>query len=406
MLLRNLAIIMTLCLVPWCDEGQALESGGSQSAPPAERAAQGLARERERLLRYWTENYQPPRDYVVAKFREKKWIVLGEYHRVKHDVELVSSLIPELHEKTSVRRLALEFLCRDRTGEANALVTAKELERHRVLEFFRLQFPAWSYEEYVDILETTWESNQMRSAERGPFLLVGLHPCPDRELMHYGTDSAAIERERIKQERYDEIMAEAIEEELLEKDLEALIYTGIAHATGKYPEYWVGTEKQLVRMGNLIYKEPYTREMFFVALHAPFYAAARDEEIYPFDGILDELMISFQRDIGFDVVGTPFAALGHRDRAPFTITEFEFGELFDGYIMHRTPIKEYKGVTCIEDWIRNEEEFTHFWRNLSSKSASERFSKVPFAEFKQDRCSPRPDHGVEFRKRFRKLPDL
>ncbi len=212
--------------------------------------------------------------------------------------------------------------------------------------------------------------------------------------------------EQSKQERYDEIMAEALEQSLLRPGHKALVFTGIAHATGKFAEYRMGTEEQLVRMGNLVYREPYKPEMFFVSLHAPFYDHAAGKEIYPFDGVLDELMLSFGEDIGFDVVGTPFESLAHRDRAPRSITAYTFGELYDGYVIFRTPIKEYVGVTCIDDWVTDEQELQQFVRNLTNKSASERFSELSLEEFRADRCAPRADHGPEFRRRFRNLPDI
>ena len=39
-------------------------------------------------------------------------------------------------------------------------------------------------------------------------------------------------------------------------------------AAGQFKEYWSGTDRQLVRMGNLIYREPHRSRMFFVCLHA------------------------------------------------------------------------------------------------------------------------------------------
>jgi hypothetical protein len=360
----------------------------------------------ERLLAYWRDHSLSPLDYVVAKFQDHDWVFLGEYHRILHDVVLVNALIPALHERTPVRHLALEFLCRDRTDEANRLITSTKLGHRQAINFFRDQFVAWSYQEYVEVFLTAWESNRRLAGELGPFQLVGLHPCPDYEVMNYGEDKAAATVEREKLDKYDDVMAEALQEMLLSKNLPALIYTGIAHSTAKYPEYWVGTEDQLVRMGNMIYREPYRERMFFIALHAPFYDSGTDREIYPFDGVLDRLMLVYGRDIGFDVVGTPFAELRHHKPSPYAITDFDFGELYDGYVIHAEPLKETMGVTCIQDWIQTEEQYVHFWRNLLNKEASVSFAETPFERFQQDACAPRPDHGVEFRRRFRRLPDL
>jgi hypothetical protein len=275
-----------------------------------------------------------------------------------------------------------------------------------MIDFFREQFPGWAYEEYLEIFRNTWASNRKLARERGAFRLVGLHPCINWETINYGNDPVAVAAERHKQERYDEIMAEVLEESILRPGHKALVFTGIAHATGKFAEYRYGTEEQLVRMGNLVYREPYRRGMFFVALHAPFYDHALGQEIYPFDGVLDELMLSFGKDIGFDVVGTPFESLVHRDRSEHAITAYSFGELYDGYVMFRTPIKEYMGVTCIDDWVADEQELRGFARRLTNKGAAEAYLKMSLEEFRADHCAPRPDHGVEFSRRFRALPDV
>ena len=357
-------------------------------------------------MRVWTDDYRTPQNYIIDKFEDHDWVVLGEYHRIRHDVQLVSSLIPLLHRDTGVRRLALEFLCRDRTEEANRLVTAEVYDPETTLDFFRDQFAGWSYREYLEIFDQAWASNRKYAAEHGAFELVGLHPCIDWEQINYGTDAKAVAVEKAKQQRYDEIMAETLEAAVLKPGRKALVFTGIAHATGKFKEYYFGTDRQLVRMGNMIYREPYKSRMFFVCLHAPFWDSAREKDIYPFDGILDRLMLQFGRDVGFDVVDTPFENLLHRQTGRHAITWYRFGELYDGYVMFRTPIREFPGVTCIDEWIEDQADFEHFWRNVSNKEASESHSRTPFDEFKRDFCAPRPDHGVEFRKRFRHLPEL
>lgn len=380
---------------------------GAESTPEGSaRAKAETGPGRSELLDYWQARPLPPARYVAGAFRRARWVFVGEYHRIRHDAELIGSLVPLLHETTDVRHLALEFLCRDRTEEANRLVTADRFDRAQAIDFFREQFPGWSYEEYLAIFRETWESNRSRAAERGAFRLVGLNPCPDWETIHYGEDPQAVRAEQAKQDRYDELMAEALETRLLRPGIRALIFTGIAHATGKFTEYRNGTDQPLPRMGNLVYHEPYRSDMFFIALHAPFYDAAAGREIYPFDAVLDELMAAYGEDIGFNVVGTPFASLVHRERSPHSITAYTFGELYDGYVMFHTPIKRYEGVTCIDDWVTDESELRQLARNLPNPRASAEFAELSLEEFRRDHCAPRPDHGAEFKRRFRELPDL
>lgn len=124
----------------------------------------------ELLLEYWKENYRTPETYVAEKFSDKKWVFLGEYHRIKHDVDLVCSLIPVLHEKTDVRCLALEFLDHNQTDQANEIITSEYYDDERTKNFFRKQFPDWAYEEYLNIFKAAWESNRKNAGTRGEFL--------------------------------------------------------------------------------------------------------------------------------------------------------------------------------------------------------------------------------------------
>lgn len=361
----------------------------------------------EKLLQYWEDHYFLPHDYVVEKFHDFNWVFLGEYHRIKHDVDLVASLIPLLHEKTNVRNLATEFLSHEASTRANELISAPEYDRAEIMNFFRNQFPTWPYEEYLNIFYVIWQSNKKYAAERGPFQMVGLGPGVRWEVINYETDPEAVKREKDKQADYDVLMAKWLEEDLLKQNKKALIYTGIAHSTAKFQEYWVGSEgKQLVRMGNMVYKDPYRSNMFFIALHAPFYDSGTRKDIYPFDGVLDKLMKSFQKDIGFDVVGTPFENLVHKSMSPFSITAYSFGQLYDGYVIFRTPIKEYRGISCIPDWLKSEKDFRQYWRNVPNKEASLEFSKIPFEQFKKTFCSDNPVYGDSFARRFQKLADI
>lgn len=368
-------------------------------------AAQGKPQvnQESTLLAHWESHPKPPVNYVVECFqRGNHWVFLGEYHRVRQDINLVLDLIPVLHRNTEVRCLALEFLTREGTEEANRLVTQATFDRYKAMEFFRRQDTTWDYEEYFDILETVWRSNRELGASRGYFRLVGLQPAIDWELLNYG-DAESSRREKEKQDHYDSFMATALDDQVLSKGVPALIYTGIAHSTAKFKEYWIGTDRQLVRMGNLVYREPYKSRMWFIALHAPFFDSGTRREVYPFNGILDRLMPLYRQDLGFDVVGSPFANLRDRNPSPHSQTAYAFGELFDGYIIHKTPIREYQGITRIPDWINDEAQYSWFWRHIPKKSAGQEYSKIPFSEYRKETCATSNDYGDGFKRRFQKL---
>ena len=363
-------------------------------------------RQEQSLLAWWQTNGETPVDYVISRFDASDWVFLGEYHRIRDDVRLVADLIPALHRRTRVRHLALESLCRTRTDAANKLINSPSYDRAEVIDFLRGQDPSWAYEEYLELYRTAWESNRAFGEDRGVFSFVGLDPCIDWEVVNYSENREDAERELNKRDRYDEIMANELVTKLLEPRHPALVFTGTAHSTARFVEYRHGTDEQLVRMGNMVRREPWADRMFFIALHAPFWDAGVKEDIYPFDGILDRAMALRRAAVAFDVGASPAAHLKHARQSERSITSYEFGELYDGYIMHATPLKETVGVTCVSDWIDTEDEYRHFWRNLSNREASEQFSQVPFDEFRRDFCIPRADYGLLFQRRFRKLPDL
>jgi hypothetical protein len=390
MIPRAIILLLTL-FIP-------LESAEARQSPAAV--------DEEAVVSAWRSNGMLPVDYVVAKFGTADWVFLGEYHRIRDDMRLVADLIPALHGRTGVRHLAAEFLCRTRTAAANELITAPVFQRSAAVEFLRSQDPHWPYEEYVELLRAAWESNRLHAVERGAFRFIGLHPCIDWEVINYGSDAHAVAREQRKQEEYDAIMAAELEQHLLVTGQPALIFTGVAHGTAKFTEFRYGTDQPLPRMGNLVYREPWADRMFFIALHAPFWDAGTGVDIYPFDGLLDRAMLSYRGPVGFDVSLSPFAGLVHARRSERSITAYEFGELYDGYIMHAVPLRETVGVTCIPDWIETDEQFRHFRRSMPNRAAADRFADMALGQFRSDFCAPSADHGLLFRRRFRTLPAL
>jgi hypothetical protein len=48
--------------------------------------------EKQELIQYLKTNWKTPEDYVVEKFSDYDVVFIGEYHRIKHDVELIHNL--------------------------------------------------------------------------------------------------------------------------------------------------------------------------------------------------------------------------------------------------------------------------------------------------------------------------
>jgi hypothetical protein len=87
-----------------------------------------------KLTQYIIEHHKTPEEYVVGKFTTHDIVFLGEYHRIKHDVELVHNLIPLLYEN-GVYNLGIEFANYIDQADIDRLITADSVQSVAVLGF-------------------------------------------------------------------------------------------------------------------------------------------------------------------------------------------------------------------------------------------------------------------------------
>ena len=133
------SFLLLVALGPLTHSAEVETLGSPETQPPNSDHLSSV--DTSQLMGYWQSNQLSPLEYLTQKFRQERWVIVGEFHRVRHDVQLIASLVPRLHETTDVRHLALEFLCRDHTVEANRLVSADSYNRGQMIDFFREQFP-------------------------------------------------------------------------------------------------------------------------------------------------------------------------------------------------------------------------------------------------------------------------
>lgn len=50
------------------------------------------------LETWFSQNGLPPREYVLGLFAKHDVVLLGEQHRIRHDVLFIQELLPHLHE--------------------------------------------------------------------------------------------------------------------------------------------------------------------------------------------------------------------------------------------------------------------------------------------------------------------
>jgi uncharacterized iron-regulated protein len=324
------------------------------------------AEQKARLVRYLETHRQSPEDYIVSKFNDHDIVFVGEYHRIKHDVELIQRLIPKLYE-AGVYHLAIEFGNVERQDDADALLTAdtydEDLARQMMFEYFVF----WGYQEYMDLYRAAWTLNRSLPDDAPRFRIVHLNyrrywparkkkmtPEAWKKVWHKGDGDAH--------------MARVILDELVRPGHKALVYSGVHHAFTRYGQPVCDYETQEFirhvndRMGNIVYRQIGDRA-FNVFLHSPWERKWKpDEHSYPVAGAIDTMMSRFEdKRVGFDVRGTPFGKLTD-DNAYYAIgyQNFTLANFCDGYVF-QGDFRDYEGCTVDPKFIT--------WKNLSEARA-------------------------------------
>ena len=302
---------------------------------------------------------EPPVDYVVGLFRDHDVVFLGEHHRVRHDLQLVQSLLAPL-QAAGVRALATEFARREDQAEIDTLLESETWNEELGRRTLFRQLPEWGYREYLDVFREAWRVNAESRDDATPFRVLGLNDSPDWSLIRRAEDrdDGSIMKQ-VWRGGGEHLWAETILRAVGEGE-KVLVHSGIHHAFTRYRQPVV-REGDLVRIdpnlraGNHVY-EAIGERAVTIYLHAPFpgphgYGAP---PVHAADGILDGLMLQRSggpRPVGFRVRGTAFGAL------PIGESVYRHGyesgglEAFcDGWVYTR-PLSKYRGVTPVPDWV-------------------------------------------------------
>jgi hypothetical protein len=289
---------------------------------------------------YLRDHGQPPAEYVLAKLRDHRAVLLGEAHWIRHDAELVAGLVPRLRE-AGADTLAMEVLPASEQATVDRVVTADRWDSAAAMGVLRTG--AWPYREYLEVVHAVWRYNQGRPAD-GRLRLVALGPGSDW-------------RERLlpKGETYDQFMAQIVLELLRQPGRHVLVYSGLHHAFTRYyqPEAPLRerVERFMDRMGNVLWRE-LGEETFLIVLASPWQCRPAAGETWtrclPAGGTVDCAAAPLGHAVGFDVAGSPFAGA----RIPRGVyygqgyPDLRLEDLADGYVWTR-PVEEYQGVRVI-----------------------------------------------------------
>ncbi|MBU0985045.1 MAG: ChaN family lipoprotein [candidate division Zixibacteria bacterium] len=310
------------------------------------------------LSGYLDRHHLAPESYVLSKFENHDVVILGEFHRIKHDLALVHNLIPKLRA-AGVYTLAMEFANWEDQADIDRLLTAPVYDEALARQIQFNQWPFWGFQEYIDIYKVAWELNHNLPDTARRFRVVGLNASADWSLLKTEADLKNPElMKRIwAKGSSDENMAATARREIVETHEKALVYCGIYHGFTKYRRPYYAPNSDSVdhwdkdRLGHSLYQQLGDR-VFLINLHAPWPPAGSfSGYTYPVDGVIDALMAELGTEyypVGFDIVGSPFASLtATQSYWGNGKDDFTLGDYCDGYIFTR-PLSQYDGVTVAE----------------------------------------------------------
>lgn len=315
------------------------------------------AEEAERLAAYLDAHARPPEDYILQKLRRHDIVLLGEDHRIKHNLELAQRMIPLLHQ-AGVYNFGMEFGASEDQAALDALVTA---ERYDEDEARRLMFNydvGWAFKEYMDIYRAAWRLNRSLPAGARKFRILNLSYKYDWS-GYQGIRTPVTIARVFHQGNTETYRAALLRREILDRPGEKiLLLTGTIHALTRYrnPDYDPLAEGfhrlEGHYMGNLLHQLAPER-VCFIALHRPFESQTGGgaELVHPARGAIEQVMARRPgRRVGFDLAGTPLGELPDDSYYAIGHPDFRLKDFADGYIIEK-PLAEFEGCTVDEQFL-------------------------------------------------------
>jgi hypothetical protein len=316
------------------------------------------------LVAFVKSHHQSPEDYIIGSFASHDLVFLGEFYKIRQNVQLVSSLIPRLYA-AGVCTLGIEYALSDDQAEIDSLLTAPAWNETKTRAIMFDWIVTWGFQEYVDIFKAAWQLNHRLSRRARPFRVIALSVRQNWEYLTSDTDARdpKVVASLFANGVPDAHMANVIEHELVAKEEKGLIYCGIPHAftAHRSAEYeknaarWELSETR--RAGSIVYAKIGTRA-FSIALHAPWPDDGSTTGLtWAADGAIDAMIAALppkDQNAGFDTAGTPVGALRvtsgsfSHDAGPGTT--LTVADLFDGYVI-QGPLAAYEAVTPIADFV-------------------------------------------------------
>ncbi|WP_298539568.1 ChaN family lipoprotein [uncultured Aquimarina sp.] len=311
-------------------------------------------------LSYLKEKGVNPITYVIKKFNDYDFVILGEDHAIKDNLDFVDKLIPELYQ-AGVYTLGMEFGAYEKQPVVNSLLQAKTYNEQIIRDVMYFYNVGWAYKEYMDIYKTVWEFNKRLPSNSRKFRILNVSyqynwsvfsgiPTPENmsKVFHMGPPNI--------------FRAKVVDQEIAKKDDKILLLVGTPHAFTRYQKASVSKNNDGFcafdngSLGNILY-EKYPSKVFSIFLHGPFYNKPNKTPFLvspAFDHIEKIAALSGNKPMGFDLQSTPFGELKDDSIYATCYPDFRLGQLFDGYIF-LVPFNKMKSCTIDSDFFKGKD---------------------------------------------------
>jgi len=301
---------------------------------------------------------QAPDAYLLGMLDDHTVVFLGEFGRIREQVEFVRSILPRLYAEGHTA-VGLSHVRAVDQESIDQVILAASFDEEAVRELLFRRKVLWGYREYLELFRTAWELNAGRTEGQDPFQIVGLGARTEYSHVRSAADmeDAAILRRVFPDGLPDEAMAEAVLNFVADTGRGLLVYTGIESSFTRFVDrqYAAAVSLQGIgregRAGNLVYRELGDR-VATVLLHSPWPdSGERGGLSYPLRGLLDALFEQNPVPIGWSLGGTLLAE--HPVERGLYVDgrdDIRFGQMTCGYIM-LSPLSNYRAVEAIPGFI-------------------------------------------------------
>ncbi|TVR88402.1 MAG: hypothetical protein EA428_11840 [Spirochaetaceae bacterium] len=301
---------------------------------------------------------QAPDAYLLRMLDKHPVVFLGEFGRIREQVNFVHAFIPHMYEKGHVA-LGLSHVRAVDQEDIDQVLAAAQFDEEAARGLLFRRKVLWGYQEYLELLRSAWELNAGREEGEAPFRIIGLGARTDYSHVRSAADmeDASILRQVFPDGLPDEVIADAVLRHVADGGHGLLVYTGIESSFTRFVDWHYAAAVSLQsigregRAGNLVYQK-LGDAVATVLLHSPWPdSGERGGLSYPLQGLLDAVYEQNPAPVAWSIERGPFSEL------PVTRglyveggEDIRFGQMACGYIM-LGPLANYRAVETIPDFI-------------------------------------------------------